>query len=1655
MFMRGLVLTLALLGNIFDLGATIIDGTSSMKYFPQNYVFHDGDSAQGFVRFSNGVTILPGATANIDLWNSVAGGLDLRSSGVLSLQGDLRLDSNITLTQGGYLNSSGSQLVLGGDLTIAQNKTLHCGGQLVIDGNGHNLYLNPHAQIILDAGATVTFRNMTICTTRNSSSEPAIKLASSSTKLALDDVEFMLGNDFNFSQGQFYIHSDVAITGTSMFTYSSAAPSYIASLGCLYFDIDSVFLYAPASTSRDLLVMNDRTSALFLNGSTLATTSTGMRLTKGSIYFDNSVTMSSVGNLYTTYQYVTPIVSTNAYEPQVSCAWSPSGAYLASYSTSGRLNLYSVQSGVLTLINYLTDCDFSGELIWSADGTNIISSDSNDIAFVVNGRLASNSSMTQILGDGAISASGNYVARILYGAYLNISSLGNGSWTFKDSAVIATPNTYYSSIAFAPSLCAWSPNGQYVAAASPGVNGYINTYAINTSGIITNAAARDGYTRYAPYTSNVSTNSVTTFTPESIKWSPDGNYILCCGRTSDFHKVLSVCHVSSGGVLSSPQKITLDFATDGGANDPLSCSWSPDSTHIAVTSYGKNNIEIFTVTAGVPSLLTSYNTGAALAGFSWDSSGAYIATCIGDAIETYVISFQSHRIHASPTLSNCITFGNSTTGISADVVIYKLNNSTINVAGLAYHDAPMPTWRSLNDVSVDTVTYSLVTDLFLDADHKLIINENCEFDGAGSSIWFASNSSNVLQIAAGKSVTFTNITVENFDDAAISLGDATSSITFGDGAMLKLTGARQLTRDWHFMGGARVNGFGYPLNLSSCTIGSVGQGSVTLENIIFTGVKNKNIHCISDDSSITLRDCNLALADDFVFDSGAFNVENDVKVTGASGFCYQPSGLSTSTITANSMLYLDSGITFSYAPQTANKDLLAFTDKSSVLFLNGCTLKTSDTGMRLTKGSIYFDNTVTVSNVGPIVNYYDCLTLVDSNVIDYSSTYTYAKLSSFSPSGERLVVSTAAGLSLYSSDTSGFLHPTGVRAYAQSAFQVSSFSWAPNGTRIVVGSYADQAEDLMILSVSSGGVLGYPGQAINSRGKVYSIAWAPDGNNIFVVSPYLSISRTDGDRIWRTVWTDVHSPEGLCDFSPVNNYIAVTLNSAYGSRPANTLNIYKAFLTDHTALPVSTIAVGFSPTALACSPNGQYIACGGTNQLSIFRFVNEALELISSNVTSGSANCSWSPDGNYMVTTGGTKINVFAVNDGVPSLLSSLDIGTQAYGCSWSDNGSFIAVHAGNTIKSFRVNVQPVRSVQVSPTISNSITLGNSANGSSDDVNVQVRTGASVNVYGLINHDSASYQWQTRNQLGREVNATNYTQSDDLWLSKDQSLIVNESCVFNGDGHSIWFARSQLGLIQIAAGKSVIFTNVILKDFNDAAISLGQGSSVIFGDGVVIELSMPMNLTKDLRFSGDSTISGLGYDFDLSSYYLGILQPGVLTLQNIVLTGVKERNIRCIGDNASITLRDCGLVLESDFTFTTGRFSIEKDVVLTGTHTFSYEGSGNKVSTISANSTLFLDTGVTFSYAPRAANQDLLAFTDATSRLYLNGCTLKTTATGMRLTKGTMMVDNQNSVYNYSSSMSGAFTIGNGVVADDFIIQIMPNANIEIVEGSLVYNNQE
>jgi len=146
--------------------------------------------------------------------------------------------------------------------------------------------------------------------------------------------------------------------------------------------------------------------------------------------------------------------------------------------------------------------------------------------------------------------------------------------------------------------------------------------------------------------------------------------------------------------------------------------------------------------------------------------------------------------------------------------------------------------------------------------------------------------------------------------------------------------------------------------------------TLTLKNVTVKYVQNMTMpsFCmLAPDSQLVFKNVELALSGDYTFTQGHLFIHDDVCVTGTSKFIYESS--QASFFESRSTLYFDLDTTFSYSPSNADRTLLHMKDKTSHLYLNGCTFSAPafSNGIMFTKGSLFLENNVNLLNLNGVV----------------------------------------------------------------------------------------------------------------------------------------------------------------------------------------------------------------------------------------------------------------------------------------------------------------------------------------------------------------------------------------------------------------------------------------------------------------------------------------------------------------------------------------------------------------------------------------------------------------------------------------------------------------------------------------------------------------
>ncbi len=232
---------------------------------------------------------------------------------------------------------------------------------------------------------------------------------------------------------------------------------------------------------------------------------------------------------------------------------------------------------------------------------------------------------------------------------------------------------------------------------------------------------------------------------------------------------------------------------------------------------------------------------------------------------------------------------------------------------------------------------------------------------------------------------------------------------------------------------------------------------------------------------------------------------------------------------------------------------------------------------------------------------------------------------------------------------------------------------------------------------------------------------------------------------------------------------------------------------------------------------------------------------------------------------------------------------------------------------------------------------------------------------------------------------------------------------------------------------------------------------LFFDSASDVELSANVHLESVWSFSGTNILNLNSNILYMDSRVGGIIvqRGSSLLLKTGILRKVANEKLFCMDNISTITFQDVRLILDSDYTFSLGHFDVLNELKITGTHKFVYQST--RQSSISVYSELILDRKITFSYDPIGGNnKELISFEDETSILYLDNATLHTTTTGLKLTKGTMIVDG---VCNLSSEIYNnkgeGITFGDDRGVSDFHCEILGGSVLNVSNGDFIYRNVE
>jgi hypothetical protein len=219
---------------------------------------------------------------------------------------------------------------------------------------------------------------------------------------------------------------------------------------------------------------------------------------------------------------------------------------------------------------------------------------------------------------------------------------------------------------------------------------------------------------------------------------------------------------------------------------------------------------------------------------------------------------------------------------------------------------------------------------------------------------------------------------------------------------------------------------------------------------------------------------------------------------------------------------------------------------------------------------------------------------------------------------------------------------------------------------------------------------------------------------------------------------------------------------------------------------------------------------------------------------------------------------------------------------------------------------------------------------------------------------------------------------------------------------------------------------------------------------VTVVANSPLQLNSLITFTNRSVIEGNGNIIDCASGGIVVGSGGSLKIQNATIKGMASNKFYCADNTATVTLQDVTCLLSNTLTFSQGRMDFVGTNMFSGAQVFLYQSTRSM--TVKSNTTLMFDSGMTFSYAANANN--LISFDDVSSVLKLSETTLYAGASGLRFTKGSIVLDGLCPMLNDGTSSLNGISIGDGISsANNAVLTVLAESGIVVNRGYFVNNN--
>ncbi len=289
---------------------------------------------------------------------------------------------------------------------------------------------------------------------------------------------------------------------------------------------------------------------------------------------------------------------------------------------------------------------------------------------------------------------------------------------------------------------------------------------------------------------------------------------------------------------------------------------------------------------------------------------------------------------------------------------------------------------------------------------------------------------------------------------------------------------------------------------------------------------------------------------------------------------------------------------------------------------------------------------------------------------------------------------------------------------------------------------------------------------------------------------------------------------------------------------------------------------------------------------------------------------------------------------------------------------------------------------------------------------------------------------------------------------------ANDVISYDGQGRSLVFPATSDEVFSVAAGTTLVTSNIVLDGLLPEHISVSPGAYMLFGDGTTIRLSSDWELNQPFTIGSSPSATNETIIIDCNGFTINMqdsnalfrLRGGagqVLRFCNGRITKLSGDKVCAWDHDSQIIFENMELVINdtSDYVLGNGvnvAVRFEGNCVITGRRGNSFINQSHNTFTIASGAKLTIKDGITYSHNNDGPENFVMS--DASATLELIDATFTSDNTdeeALLLSDGTIVIDH-----------ASTFNVGDyGITLDESLnIQIRPSATIAVDgSGTLLY----